>query len=239
MTFPTKPKPISAWSMSRYSDYMQCPAAFKYRYIVKLPTAKHPAAARGITVAEETDKWFKRARRTMPKELKPLESTYKLLHKDKTVESELAWNFTKKWEPCAWNDWDNCWVRMRIDLATTAPTVFRVFDNKTGKYNENNVQKYMLQLDLYAAGASVVKAATKIKEVHVQLLFSDLGIKYPENPKVYTIEQAARQRREWEKRVKPMMSDTTFATRPGYYCRWCPFSHNTIMPNGKPGPCKY
>ena len=225
---------VKSWSFTRYSDYNRCPAFFKYKYLDKLPTPKHPAMQRGADIADATEKWFKRERRTIPPELKPLESTYKALRKDPTVQAEAAWGFTRDWEPCGVKDWDRCFLRCKIDILTTSrdSTILNLYDSKTGKFSEHKVAEYQQQLKLYASAGTVM--FPQAKKITTQLLFSDLGIKYPqEEPRVFTRAEAEAEIKEWEKKIKPMFADTQYAPRPNYSCRWCPFSRS------KGGPCKY
>jgi hypothetical protein len=227
-------KTFKAWSFTRFSDYERCPAFAKYKHLDKLPSPKHPAADRGIRVAQQTEDWMNGDRRTMPKELKPLESEYRLIKRDPSTVAEASWGFTKDWEPCETTDWNRCWLRVKIDLCRQSKDgkLVKIDDNKTGKFSEYNVAQYMLQLDLYAA-AGVTMIPT-LEVVETRLLFSDLGIIHPkEGPAVYTAKQAMKSRKEWDKRVRPMLNDTRFAPRPSRACSWCPYSKS------KGGPCKF
>lgn len=228
-------KQFNAWSFTRWKDYDRCPAFAKYKHLDKLDQGpKHPAMQRGADIADETDQWFKGTRRVMPKELKPLEPIYKALKKDKTVQTESSWGFTRDWEPCGVTDWNRCWLRVKVDILTTADgaRVLNLYDSKTGKFSEAAAFDYGMQLNLYAAAGTVMYPTAEL--INTQLLFSDLGIVHPkEGPKPYTRQQAQGEIKAWEKRVKPMFNDRRFAPTPGDYCRWCPYS------KAKGGPCKY
>jgi len=238
---------FDSWSFTRWSDYDRCPAFAKYKHLQKLDQGpKNPAMQRGADVADSTDQWFKGMRRTMPVELKPLAPVYKALKKDKTVQAEANWGFTKDWTPCSPTDWNRCFLRVKIDILTTADgaKTLNLYDSKTGKYSDYAVAGYELQLNLYAAAGTVVFPTAKL--INTQLLFSDIGRVHPfEGPKVYTQKQAAGEIKEWEKRIKPMFNDKRFAPKPGNHCRWCPFSKNATFPDGKggtivrKGPCKF
>lgn len=227
-------KQFKSWSFTRYADYTRCPAFANYKHLQKLDQGpKHPAMQRGADIADATEKWFKRERRTMPKELKPLEATYKALRKDPTVQAEAAWGFTRDWEPCGVTDWNRCWLRCKVDILTESDgsKILNLYDSKTGKYSDYKVADYQLQLSLYATAGTVMFPLAE--RITTQLLFSDLGVEYPTPARVFTKAEAQKELKTWEKRVKPMFRDTKFLPRPNYGCRWCPFS----KANG--GPCKY
>jgi len=239
---------FDSWSFTRYSDYDRCPAFAKYKHLMKLDQGpKNPAMQRGADVADHTDAWFKGKRRAMPAELKPLAPLYRALKKDKTVQAEANWGFTREWEPCAPTDWNRCWLRVKVDILTTAngAKVLNLYDSKTGKFSDYAVAGYEMQLNLYAAAGTVVFPTAQT--INTQLLFSDLGRVHPQQgPKVYTRNEAQAEIKAWEKRVKPMFNDKRFAPKPGNHCRWCPFSKNysyvdatTGKRVARPGPCKF
>lgn len=245
---------FDSWSFTRFSDYDRCPAFAKYKHLEKRDQGpKNPAMQRGADVADNTDAWFKGTRKTMPTELKPLAATYRALKKDKTVQAEANWGFTKSWEPCSTTDWNRCWLRVKVDILTLTgldkqglnASELNLYDSKTGKFSEYAVAGYEMQLNLYAAAGTVVFPTAQ--KINTQLLFSDLGVKHPaDKPKVYTRAEAQAEIKQWEKRVKPMFSDKRFAPKPGNHCRWCPFSKNysyvdaaTGQRVSRPGPCKF
>lgn len=239
---------FTSWSFTRYSDYDRCPAFAKYKHLLKMDQGpKNPAMQRGADIAEESDKWFKGQRRTMPKELTPLASTYRALKKDKTVQAEANWGFTRQWEPCRPTDWDRCWLRAKVDILTHDKriSILNLYDSKTGKFSEYAVAGYELQLNLYAAVGTIMFPTAQT--INTQLLFSDLGVKHPADaPKAYTRAEAQKEIKEWEKRTRAMFNDKKFLPKPGAHCRWCPFSKNysyvdaaTGQRVARPGPCKY
>ena len=157
----------------------------------------------------------------------------KAAKKQKDMFCEENWGFNNKWVPCDYFDWNNCWLRVKVDVGWGAMTndVVHLRDNKTGKYSEYEIEKYMEQLRLYsAAGAARFPHA---KEFHVQLWFTDLGVAYPEQPLVITRKEALALQKKFTKQVQPMFNDTRFDPTPNNKCRWCHFRKE----NG--GPCKF
>lgn len=147
---------------------------------------------------------------------------------------EDSWAMTKAWEETAWNDWAECWLRLKLDCAHhESDTVLVITDWKTGKFRPMKNEEYVQQLELYALVALILHE--HIEEVRPRLVYLDEGIIFPhENERlVYTRKDIPRLKKEWEKRVKAMMSDTIFAPRPNNLCRFCHYrSENN-------GPCKF
>lgn len=152
--------------------------------------------------------------------------------KQKDMFCEENWGFKKDWSVTAWNDWDNCWLRIKVDVGWGhMGEVVHLRDNKTGKYNDYDIEKYMEQLRLYAAGGAA--RFPHVKEFHVQLWFTDLGLVFPEKPLVISRAEALKLQKKFTKQVQPMFNDTRFDPTPNHGCRWCHFRKE----NG--GPCKY
>lgn len=226
------PATFTSWSFSRYNDWTRCPLFAKLKHLDKVPTQANPAMARGGDIATKGEKFLKGELRTLPVELKPLGDEFKFLKKQKTRFVEEMWGFDTEWQPVAWNDWNRCWLRVKVDVGYVDGAVVHIKDAKTGKLREEKNDEYLMQLDLYvAAGATQFPEA---RQFTAELLYTDLGVKFPDKkPLTVTRAEALRKQAEWNKRVKPMFNDRKFLPRPGYYCRWCDFSKS------KGGPCKY
>lgn len=224
--------PIKAWSFSRWKDYDKCPLYCKLKHVDKMKEPPSPAMERGADIARKTEGFFNGSIRNLPVELKPLAEDFKFLKKQKTKFYEEQWGFDINWSPVPWNDWNNCWLRAKVDIGYTEGDVVHIRDGKTGKFREQQSQDYLMQLSLYgAAGAARFPNAQTFT---TQLLYSDLGIRYPaEAPVSYTRREALALQKEWTKRVKPMLNAKTFKPKPGNHCRWCAFAKS------QGGPCPY
>lgn len=252
---PPQPKMFTAWSFSRWNDWMQCPYKARLKYLDKLITpemAKRTADVaagrvepgpmeRGETIAKEAERFLKAKRGPVPMSLMPVASTYRALREHGNLSVEQSWGFTKEWKPCSPTDWNRCWLRVKIDVSYTEQTklgrgqyedTLHIKDNKSGKYNDRKVEEYEQQLELYGvAGLTLMPTVTKVT---AQLIYSDIGLLYPEDkPMVFTPKQLDKLQSTWNKRVAPMFNDKRFAPRPGFYCKWCDFSKT------KGGPCRY
>ena len=227
-------KTIKSWSFTRFNDWNRCPAYAKYKHLDKIPEPKSDAMLRGQAVAQASEDYLLKRTNRLAKELHAFREHYKFYRSQKTLVAEENWGFDVNWNPVPWDDWNNCVLRVKVDIGYqfAEDLSFNIRDGKTGKYNEYKNEEYKLQLDLYAAASIARYPDSKI--VTAQLLYTDLGITYPdEEPIVYTAKEAIAAQKQWDKRVKPMFNDKTFAPRPGKYCSWCPFSKS------KGGPCKF
>jgi len=223
---------ISSWSFSRWKDYDKCPLYAKLKHIDKMKEPSSPAMERGADIANKTEKYFAGELRTLPKELAPLKEQFQFLKKQKTKFFEQQWGFKIDWTPTAWNNWNECWLRAKIDVGYHEGPVTHIKDGKTGKFREQQAEEYQLQLSLYAATA--VAMFPNAQRVTTQLLYSDIGVMYPEEgPVEYTRKEALALQKDWTKRTKKMLTTTTFKPTPGNHCRWCAFRKS------EGGPCPY
>lgn len=236
-------KQITSWSFSRYADYSQCALKAKLKHIDKIQEPPNDAMARGADIHDKAAGYLKGLIKKLPLELrlvkKELDQIKKLMkQKVQAPIVEDTWAVTKAWIATAWNDWGNCWLRVKMDAAfyEDSETLF-VRDWKTGKYRPNEQATYVEQLELYAATA--FKLLPHVQTVRCLLNYVDHGLTYPEDgPLIFTREaDAVRLQKLWEKRVKPMLSDTVFAPRPNDKCCWC-FYRKANKANGG-GQCKY
>lgn len=248
------PRQFTAWSFSRWNDWMQCPYRAKLKYLDKLVTPEmrkrdddmrsgkvEPGPLqRGEQVAKEAEKFLKAKRGPVPMSLMPLAKNYRELRDHGNLSVEQSWGFTRDWKPCSPTDWDNCWLRVKIDVSYVDTEkvgrgeyidTLHIKDNKTGKFNDRKAEEYEQQLELY--GVAGLTLMPTVSRVTAQLLYSDIGVLHPAEPAVYTQDQLAALQATWNKRVTPMFRDVRFPPRPGYYCRWCDFS------KAKGGPCRY
>jgi len=161
---------------------------------------------------------------------------FKEIKKQKDLMVEQNWGFDRNWNEVDYFDWTNCWLRVKVDVGWGAnkkgSTVCHLVDNKTGKFSEYDNEKYLEQLNLYAAAGAA--KFPWIEEFHVQLYYTDLGITFPATgPKVITRAEALALQKKFSKQVAPMFNDERFDPKPNNGCRWCAFS------KAKGGPCKF
>lgn len=151
---------------------------------------------------------------------------------------EQDWAFTKDWLPTQWNNWNDCWLRIKVDVCAVTPgskkpklpALVQITDWKSGKiYPEHSQQR-----SLYALGAlqlvELGKLADGAKDVKViaEHLYTDTTQSATEE---YTMKDLPGLKNEWMTRIKQMMTDTVYKPKTGFHCRYCRFRKS----NG--GPC--
>ena len=236
MAYPA-PKVFTSWSNSRLNLYDQCPYKAKLVNLEKRPEPKNAAMTRGIDIHALAEQYLKGVRRLFPPELKLHAPLFKAIRAQvkrdpASVIIEDNWAFTKSWGPSRWDDWANCWLRVKLDCAVRDGNVVTIYDFKTGKYRTDNFDEYTRQLELYALTALLVFSSIGAElQVSPRLVYLDTGDVY--GSEVYNLSDVPKLKKTWEKRVKPMMNDKVFAPKPNRWCPWCYFRKD----NG--GPCQY
>jgi CRISPR/Cas system-associated exonuclease Cas4 (RecB family) len=229
---------ITSWSFSRYKTYDQCPARAKYLYIDRMKEPGSAAMDRGSAIHKYAEDYTLGRITRIPRELKTFEPFFKsvraLARNDpNNVVAETTWAFRHDWTQTTWNDWNGCWLRVKLDLAVVTANGVEVIDHKTGKYSPQwNLQSYVEQVELYALASLFVYPDLPATP---RLLFLDHGIAHPPTaaPVIYAPSDRAGLKKKWEARVRPMLRDKTFKPKPSSMCRFCSFRKD----NG--GPCQY
>lgn len=220
------PSRLTAWSYSRFSDYCKCPQLAFYKHVKKLKEPDNPAMERGSAIHKLAEEYVKGTRRALPPELAKFKEAFGAIKKNKAL-VEQEWGFTVAWQPSSWFDMQNTWCRIKVDVADYRAHIdtLLIVDHKTGKKRPGNE----LQMDLYAVGGFLTYPTAKF--VRTELWYLDEG--GPPVTALYEVENFPTLKKDWEGRVKPMMTDKTFKPKPGAHCRWCHFRKD----NG--GPCKF
>ena len=234
-------KYFTSWSHSRRADWEKCGFYAQAKHLDKIPEPSNQYMERGAAIGKMCEDYVKGQLLELPEELEHFGPEFEELRaayrKDKgrrTIWVEEMWGFDRDWNPCHWKDWDNCVLRVKMDLARLIqPNHLLVVDYKTGKYRPYDVHVYVSQLRLYAAGAFA--RFTDIDTVSARLVYLDFGITYPEgDAMVFTRDQAKALRKEEDDRTAPMLADRRFEKRPGDHCRFC-----YLRKDGPIGRCTY
>lgn len=235
---------ITSWSISRFGVYEQCPFKAKCKFVDKI---KEPEAEpgspmhRGSLIHKEAEFYVKGETARLPKSLAKLGTEFKELRaarkkNDQLVTVEDTWAFRRDWSITKYNDWNGCWLRVKLDVADRDGPNVRVNDVKTGKYREDNIDDYKMQLELYGLGALIMYSGIPDIRVTARLLYVDYGTIYPATPAdgpTYSPKDLPALKKTWERRTKAMLTDKTFAPKPNRYCYSCHYRKD----NG--GPCKF
>lgn len=239
-------KMFKSWSYSRYMSWRQCSLRAKLEHLVKLPTPKNDAMKRGADLHDGISAYLLGKTKVPPIGRDDhLDSVRALLDElrerkkrmPETLLVEEDWGFKRDWSETAWDDWDGCWLRMKVDAGwLETPAELVIVDWKSGKFRDTEVPAYAEQLELYAAGA--LSRMPLVEVVRPKLVYVDLGFTYDGRFNGGKLLEFRRKdlpklQRAWEKRVGPMLLDTKFPPKPSNLCRWCPFT------KAAGGPCQY
>lgn len=244
-----KPTQITAWSFSRYRDYQKCPLYAKLKHIDKLAEPGNAAMDRGAGIHKDAEYYIRGVTKSLPAIFKPFAAQFKAWRKmfatNKEMVVEDMWHLTSKWTMTHGRDWDAIWLRVKLDICTVETvgdvTHIGVPDIKSGRINERyNIPEYKEQLSLYGAGA-LIKYSDKGVNIVVKpsLVFVDAGVSWPppDQTITYTPADLPGLKAEWNKKVKPMLSDKTFAPKPGRMCEYCHFRRGNSDNGG--GQCAF
>ena len=230
---PQLAKGLKSWSYSTYNMWSQCPRRIYYAKIEKRPDPLGAAAQKGIKVHAMAEHFIKGEIDRFPekgvgKALNAWVEDLTRLRESPTAKSELDFTFTEDWQQTHWRDWDNAWVRMKIDAfdRPEKDTVV-VIDFKTGRRRD-----YDKQLELYALAS--FKAYPQVERAVAEIWYIDEGaIGAPDavDGIEFTKDEEPELQAKWDERAGKLMADTEFRAT-GQGCDWCPFS------NRKGGPCE-
>ena len=221
---PTKPQlKFTAWSYSRYQDYVRCPLYAKLKHLDKRPVEQGAAMGRGDTIHKEAEAWTMGKLKKLPESLENFKDEFKDLRKVKGVQCEVQWAISASWDKADWFG-PTAWCRLKVDAWHVKGKVLTVIDHKTGKIYPDHPE----QLHLY--GAAGFALFPDVEKVRAELWYLDQG---ETNDRDYERGQFGDMKKLWEDRVRPMFADRQFAPRPNDKCRFCDFRKE------RGGPCKY
>lgn len=202
---------FNTWSYSQWKCWSECPRKAKLMYLDKVPTPPPgEALIRGSAIHTEAERFLKNKRMKLPHNLSKLGPHFDALRRVKGMKSEETWIFDAEWKPSK-----NRWVKMILDVNFRSDDSVTIIDFKTGKIR---FEEQQIQLGLYALGAFI---KFKPNVVHTQLWYTDHGMVHKDT---YTADEQPELMRVWTGRARAMCADVLFSPRPGFYCRWCPFS---------------
>lgn len=124
----------------------------------------------------------------------------------------------------------NAWGRLKLDVLRFSGKGAEVIDWKSGNIDKSKGvirerDEYHDSMRAYQLG--VLSAFPLVQRCDATMAFLDAPPKL-DNPfkslKVLERRDLPDAKEAWENKISPMLHDTIFAPRPGYYCSWCPFS---------------
>lgn len=212
---------ITSWSFSRLNEYLSCPFKAKLKFITKLKEPESPAFAHGNAIHSNIEQYILGAVDKIGFKLSA--QALNIIDEARSsfragiAETEASWNFRKNWTETVWNDWNGCFLRVKIDFFAKKNGVVEIRDWKTGKYRDFTIEEYKKQLKLYAL--ATFKKYPDVDTVEASLVFVEfdghvesLGVARSE---MHTIEAL------FMKDVETMMNDKVFEPKPSFKCKWC------------------
>lgn len=219
---------ITAWSLSRWRDYEECPRKAGYKHVMRMKEPDKPAFAKGNRIHASLENFVAgRSSSLAPEVDAALRPNLRALREADGVKTEDQWAFSQSWAPVDWFS-PSAWVRMKMDLhVVDGPGHLLVVDYKSGKVARDK-EYSMRQLELYAVGGFLMYP--EVTEVTGQLVYVEHNVV---EPGVFGRKDLRGLQKAWVGRTKRMLTDTRFDPRPSTACKWCHFSRT----NG--GPCEF
>jgi len=220
----TRKAPVTAWSYSRYSQYVKCHYMLKLSAIDKAPTEPSYILDRGNRIHKLGESFVRGNITGMPDELSKFGHEFRMLRKHK-AEAELDLSVDKKWGPSHGQAWDTVWCRSYLDAVVKHKKSITVVDYKTGRIYTD---AHMKQGSLYATCAFSHYPEAESVDVEFWYLDQDETLTLE-----FSRDEYAGLKSKWNRRTKEMLLDKKLLPNPGDSCKFC--FHNPK----KGGTCKY
>jgi CRISPR/Cas system-associated exonuclease Cas4 (RecB family) len=233
---------ITAGSHSRLVVYESCPYRAKLAYVDRIQEPQRPELPngqeypndRGSRVHDEAENFVRGKTPDLANELRNFEAEFTKLRSlyaanPDNLHMEDMWCFDSVWNPCASDDYNNIWLRIKLDNCVfLSSTEACVIDYKTGKRQYNEI-KHAEQTQLYQLAAFI--RFPELQTITTELWYLDLNelitMKYKRH-------QGLKVLRNWNDRLLNMMSEQEYEAKPNTWnCRFCPYKTGLI---GKHGP---
>ena len=159
----------------------------------------------------------------------------KKLRKMKNASYQETIVMNNKWERVTQYT-KNAWARLKLDVLVLTPKYAEIIDWKSGNIKNGEIKEKDSYADSMRAYQMAVLSVYPQPEARVRMAFLDAPPKLPVPFKeLVTLKRKDLEtaKEKWEEKITPMMNDTRFAPRPGFYCGWCPFQ------KAKGGPCQF
>lgn len=218
------------WSFSRWEVFDKCRARYEYQHLQKLPQPPSIHLERGIDVHEKGEAYLDGSIKRLPVAYNQFGDEMRAIKKLGAT-AEGNYGFTKSWSPCSPTDWNNCYLRVKIDAEVAQEKELTQIDFKTGKPWPKATEK---QSELYAVTGFL--RYPDVDTITVEFWYLDSGEVVPY---VYTRKQYPALKKKWAARGREMLAARQFPpTNNGYNCKYCPFRSDATLGNGQPGPCE-
>lgn len=237
---------LTSWSYSVYTQYCKCPFSVYLDKIqrVKIEEPPNPSFIKGNRSHEIADTYIGGMGKKRPSLTDTLfvgkervkvtmEAVKEILDdfRAKKARTEQEWAFTRDYTPTTWFGKD-AWLRVKTDVCADSvdPPLVEIVDWKTGRqYDEHRQQRSLYALaGLQFVQIGSLAGGSKDVKLTAQHVYTDTGIRATE---AFRMKDLQPLKKQWEARIKGMMSDTVFKPKTGFHCRHCRFKKSAG------GPC--
>src|ERR1700761_6299240 len=104
------------WSFSGWATWAQCAFKAYCKQILKLKEPPSPPLERGDKIHKELAAFGRKVMLRAPGCAGMFRQQLTKLRKTYEFQVEQSWAFTREWVRCSGSDWDNAWLRVKIDL---------------------------------------------------------------------------------------------------------------------------
>lgn len=218
------------WSFSRFSLWEGCPLRYAFRYIYKLEEPDNRAMVRGQEIHSKSEHYLLGDIKGIPDELRTFREEFAAIRKLNTL-PEISYTVTKTWQPTFPTDWDNAWLRGKIDIEIVEEEEpLTIIDVKSGKEYPDHES----QADIYGLLGLIFHPA--VPRIDFEYWYVDSG-----DVGRYAFERAELRglKAKWKKKVAPMLNAKRFVATPSTdACRFCSFRSDKKLKSGEDGPCR-
>jgi len=218
------------WSYSTWEMANDCLAKYLYGVVRKkeFPRPGSPAMDRGGRIHKQGENYIDGTKKQVPKPFRLFAPEMRAIKKAGAV-AEPNYAFTKSWQLTSPTDWQNCWLRIKVDVQVLTIQEADIIDYKTGK---PYVKKHAAQRELYGVGAFVKHGVTLVNAEHWYLDSGEVARSTFDKPKLIAL------KKKWTARGNKLISRRRFPAQPDVYsCQYCPFRTDKKLANGIAGPC--
>lgn len=231
------------WSFSQWEMYNQCPAKWKYKSVLKLPSAPPgPAAARGLDMHDRCESYIKSeideqtllngdpTKRFGNKTAAKISEVYLPVlqrfrdHPNGDRYAEHRLGYDAEWYLCGGMS-KTAWCVGILDAVRCEGKVLEIAEWKSGTPKETHTD----QRKLYALFG--LRKWVHVEEVRVTTYYLEGTADATRLVVKPTAEQKLKEL--WQGRVEQMQRDQICAPRPNDGCRWCDYAKS------KGGPCAF
>lgn len=246
-----EPAPPFRWSFSQWENYNECPARWKFKSVMKLPSSPPgPAAARGLDMHDRAERYItgqidldecihgdiektfgdKKPAVIHPKYIPILDAYRDHPNGDRGCEKKVAFDV----------GWHLCPPRTKFTAVMAVIDAYRFGGERGSEDSENKILRiaewksgkpkdtHADQRHLYAMFGLRVWLASRVEVTTYYLEDTAPAVRL-----VATEDKFEKMKEKWDKRVRLMQNDQLCAPRPGVYCNWCDYAKK------KGGPCAF